>query len=249
MMRRTGKTVLLSLSLAVLLLGCATEQGSKAQPKKMAKAHEQLGASLLVAKDYQGALKELLQALELKPDSADLGLKESNSAIVYFKKALQLKPDFPEAQNNLGTAYANLKQWAAAVEYFQAAANNLLYRTRHLAYDNLGAAYHNMGEYGKAVECYKKATEFFPEYGPAYINMGLAYEKLQEWTAAVDAYKKAGEVMPDSPVPHLQLGTLYLRLNRQEEAVQELLAAITNDPNGPFGEAAKKTLDELRNRK
>jgi hypothetical protein len=45
---------------------------------------------------------------------------------------------------------------------------------------------------------------------------------------------------------HWQLGTLYLRLNRQEEGVQELLAVIANDPKGPYGDGARRILDELR---
>jgi type IV pilus assembly protein PilF len=151
-MKIMGQMVLLLFMVATLLLGCATDQASQSSPKKMAQAHEKVGTSLYQAKDYQGALRELLKAAEFEPGNASiqnyiglcyLNLKEYNSAVLHFKKALQLKPDYPEAQNNLGTAYGNMKQWDAAIQYFEAAANNLLYRTRHIAYDNLGAAYHN----------------------------------------------------------------------------------------------------------
>jgi len=142
-----------------------------------------------------------------------------------------------------------LKQWDAAIQYFEAAAGNLLYRTRHIAYDNIGAAYHNKGEYRKAVDSYNKAIGYAPEYAPAYVNMGLAYEMLEEWNNAVESYKKAAIAAPEDPFPPWQLGTLYLKLNRQEEGVEALLAVIANDPNGPYGEGARKMIEELRKQK
>lgn len=242
----------------MVLLGCATDQASQPSTRKRAQAHEQLGTSFLIENNYQGALRELMQASELNPDSAAvqnsiglayLGLREYNSAVPHFKKALQLKPDFPEAQNNLGTTYARLKQWDAAIQYFEAAANNLLYRTRHLAYDNLGAAYHNKGDYRKAIDFYNKAIGYASEYAPAYMNRGLAHEMLSDWDAAIESYKKAAQIAPEDPFPPWQRGTLLLRLNRQEEAVQEFLAVIANDPNGYYGNEAKKIMDDLRKKK
>jgi len=252
------KFFLLCLLAGALTFGCATDEASRTSTKKMAQAHERLGTSFLSEGDYQAALRELLKAEELKPDSAEvqnsiglsyMGLKEHNSAVLHFKKALQLKADYPEAQNNLGTAYVYMQQWDAAIRYFEAAANNLLYRTRHLAYANIGAVYHNKGEYRKAIDFYNKAIGYAAEYAPAYVNMGLAYEMLQEWDNAIEAYKKAAQIAPEDPFPPWQLGTLYLRLNRQEEGVEALLAVIANDPNGPDGARARKILDELRKQK
>ncbi len=76
--------------------------------------------------------------------------------------------------------------------------------------------------------------------------MGISYEALKEWDNAVASYKKAAEIEPDSAVPHLQLGDLYLRLNQQEAAVESLLIAIRNDPNGPYGKAARNLLAKTR---
>jgi tetratricopeptide (TPR) repeat protein len=76
--------------------------------------------------------------------------------------------------------------------------------------------------------------------------MGISYEALKEWDNAVAAYKKAAEIEPDSSLPHLQMGELYLRLNHQEAAVESLLIAIRNDPNGPYGKAARSLLAATR---
>ena len=133
-----------------------------------------------------------------------------------------------------------------AIVYFQKAADDVLYRTRHFAFLNLGAAYHRKGEYRKAIESYKRAIEFFPGYNKAYDHMGLSYEALKEWDRAVEVYQRSIEIDPESPVPHLRLGSLYLQLNRHEEAAEELLATIRTDPQGPYGKEARKLLGEVR---
>ncbi len=252
-MRRNPWPYLMFLLFSGLLLGCATTQA--VDVKKKADAKHQLGNSMLYDKNYQGAVTELREAAELDPENPNIqnslglayqGLRLPDRAIPHYQKAIQLKPNSPEFENNLGTAYAAAKQWDLAIQCFQKAADNYLYRTRHVAYDNLGSAYHNKGDYRRAIENYKKAVEFSRDYAPAYINMGISYEALKEWDNAIAAYKKAGELEPDTALPYLQMGDLYLRLNRQEAAVDALLIAITNDPNGPYGKAARSLLATTR---
>jgi type IV pilus assembly protein PilF len=239
-----------------LLLGCATTQ--PVDGKKKADAKHQLGNSLLYEKNYQGAVTELTEAAELDPENANIqnslglayqGLRLPERAIPHYQKAIQLKPDAPEFENNLGTAYAAAKQWDMAIQCFQRAADNYLYRTRHIAYDNLGSAYHNKGDYRRAIENFKKSVEYSKDYAPAYINMGISCEALKEWDNAIAAYKKAAEIEPDSALPHLRMGDLYLRLNHQEAAVESLLIAIKNDPKGPYGKAARDLLATTRKTK
>ena len=65
-MKIMGQVLVLWLVTGMVFLGCATDQPAQSSTKKMAQAHEQLGNSLLAAKDYQGALKELLMASEFQ---------------------------------------------------------------------------------------------------------------------------------------------------------------------------------------
>ncbi len=181
-----------------LLLGCATTQ--PVDGKKRSEAKHQLGNSLLYEKNYQGAVTELREAAELDPENPNIqnslglayqGLRLPERAIPHYQKAIQLKPDSPEFENNLGTAYAAAKQWDMAIQCFQKAADNYLYRTRHVAYDNLGSAYHNKGDYRRAIENFKKAVEYYKDYAPAYINMGISYEALKEWDNAIAAVQES----------------------------------------------------------
>ena len=252
MMKRKTRGILIALCCSILLFGCATNMTAD---KKTALAKEQLGNSLVREGDYQGGLKQLMEAAKLDPERASLqnaigytyqGLRDFDKAASHYKKALDLKPDYPEAQNNLGTVYGVQGRWDEATPLFQEAGENVFYRTRHFAYDNLGSVYRTKGDYRKAVENYKKAAELSPAYSPAYANMALAYEMLQQWDLAVEAHKKAIELSPDFAAFHLNLGRLFLRLGRQQEAAEEFLATVKADRTGPYGEEAKKLLGEIR---
>ena len=217
MKRRTGN-ILIVLCCALLLSGCAT---GMTKEKKTSLAKEQLGNSLVREGDYQGGLKELLDAAELDPQSESIqnaigytyqGLRDFDNAITHYKRALQLKPDFPDAQNNLGTVYGHQRRWEEAIPLFEKAGQNIFYRFRHFAYENLGSVYSARGDYRKAIENYRKAVEFSPAYSPAYAKMALAYERLQEWDKAIEAHRKAIDLSPDIAVFHLNLGRLCVRL-------------------------------------
>lgn len=245
-------SLIVHLSILTLLFGCAE---NREIVKKRAKAREQLGMAYVQEGDLQGGLKELLEAAETNPENADL---QHNIAFVYsklgeldlsirrFNRALELRPDFPVAQNNLGNAYLRLEQWDSAMELFRKAANNVLYRTRHIAYTNIGYIHHRKGEYRKAIESYKKALGFSRTHGPAYDNMGLAYEMLKEYELAIESYRKAIENTPKIALSHLRLARLYLKLGRNKEAEAEFLETIKNDLKGRFAQEAKRFLKDIK---
>ncbi len=242
----------LLLSLLALVIGCAT-----ADVRRKVEAKEQLGNSLLQDGRYQDALRELLEAAELEPNSPTIlfsignayqGIREHEKAISYYKGAIQLRPKYPDAWNNLGVSYGATGRFDLAVEAFRKAAEDPLYRTRFLAYENMGAASHNKGDYKTAIEYYMKAVAFAPDYSSAYEKMGLSYEALKDWNNALAAYKRASELSPDFARYHLRLGAAYLQVNHQMEATEALLTAVNLDPQGRVGEEAKRILNDMRKR-
>src|SRR4030042_1966940 len=168
----------LLLSFVVLVSGCATTSDSK----KKAEAKENLGNSLLRDGRYQDALKELIEASELEPNSPTVhfsigrgyqGVREHERAISHYRKSLQLRPNYSDAWNNLGVSYGTMGNYDMAIEAFRKAANDPLYRTRFLAYENMGAAYHSKGDYRTAIESYRKAVDFAPGYSSPDEKMGV----------------------------------------------------------------------------
>ena len=248
--------MLCHISLLILLVftltGCA---GNQAATKKKTEALQRLGTSLVQQGNLRAGLEKLLEAAKLDPANSaihhelalayrDLG--EFQLSLNHFKKALELRPEFPQAWNNMGTVYLLHRQWDLAINCFQMAVGDILYRTPHFAYNNLGLAYIKKEQYQKAIASFHKALKSAPSYSPARTNLGLALERMNRWEEAIDAYKNAISVDPEYPASHFHLGRLYMRLNRNSEAAEELHQTIKLDPRGRLAQEAKKLLDSMK---
>ena len=252
-MRIKDKIGILIVSfLAIFLIGCAE---NSALIRKKSLALENLGNSLIQQGDLRAGLVKLIEASKLDPENAnmhnELGLAYRNlraypKSLMHFKKALFLKPDFSEAYNNLGTLYILMREWDLAIESFQIAINNILYKTPYFAYNNMGLVYYNKGDYQKAIENFKAAIQLFPEYSLCYENLARAYEAINNWEFAIKAYKKSIDYDAVYPVSHLYLARLYLKLNRANDAVRELKLTIELDPKGRYGEEARRLLKQIK---
>jgi len=251
LLRRTIDITIIVL-FCLICISCA---GNRAATKNKATAFENLGMAFVREGNLRAGLAKLLEAVQLDPENPYLhhevaivyrDLGEYQRALPYFRRTLVLKPRFPEAQNNLGTLYLLLKDWDRAVECFQKAVNDVLYKTPHVAYNNLGWAYYNKGEYQKAIDRYRHATKLLPSYSLCYRNMGLAYEAVNKWDLAIDAYEKAIFFAPEYAVAYLNLGTLYLKLHQKNKAAEALRQTIKTDKKaGPFAEEARRLLKTI----
>ena len=235
-----------------VLTGCAGNQAAK---EKKTEALQRLGTSLVQEGSVRAGLEKLLEAAKLDPTNSaihqelalayrDLG--EFQLSLDHFKKALELRPEFPQAWNNMGTVYLLLRQWDLAINCFQMAVGDILYRTPHFAYNNLGLAYIKKEQYQKAIASFHKALKSAPAYSPARTNLGLALERMNRWEEAVDTYKNAISVDPEYTASHFHLGRLYMRLNRNSEAAEELHQTIKLDPRGRLAQEATKLLHSMK---
>ncbi|MBW2094389.1 MAG: tetratricopeptide repeat protein [Deltaproteobacteria bacterium] len=239
------------LSLSFLCFGCAA---NKELTTKKARAEAALGITLIQEDQPRAGLKHLLEAARLAPDNARIqaevalvyrDLKQYPLSLRYFKKALDLEPDFPEAWNNLGTLYLVQRKWHKAIPCFKRAAETLTYKTPHFAYNNLGRAYFHAGEYQKAIESYREALDLAPDYSLCWDNLGVTYEATGRWRDAENAFEKAIHYAPGFPAPHFHLAKLHLKRKKVKKAQKELEETIRLAPEGPFAEEAKTILDRI----
>jgi type IV pilus assembly protein PilF len=249
------RLLFVSALVSILLLGCATD---KELVKKKARAREDLGLTYVRQGNLRAGVENLLEAAKLDPDNADvqyelgnaykwLGVDENNptyfqSAVVHLKRAIELRPAFPEASNELGTVYLKLSEWDLAIACFEDAAKQIKFKTPWFAYNNMGLAYYHMGNYDKAIESYKQALQLSPSYSRCQNNLGLAYQAKGDWEAAEKAFKQAIEHDPNSPDAYLNLGKLYARLGQRSKAAEALMRTMEIDPEGPFGREARDVL-------
>jgi type IV pilus assembly protein PilF len=240
----------------IFFFGCAgTPVGTTYQDTNV-RALRDMGTSLVRQGNLRAGLEYLLKAVKMDPRSPDLNhelalvyrdLKEYHISLGYFKKALNLRPDFPEAQNNLGTLYLLMEEWDEAIESFQAAIGNILYKTPEIAYNNTGLAYYHKGDYEKAIESYQMALAAFPGYSACYLNLGLVYEKVNRYEEAIQSYQRAARYGPEYAAPYLHLGRLYHRLGRTSDAVEILKKFLSIVKEGPEAEEAQDLLEKIEN--
>jgi Tfp pilus assembly protein PilF len=142
--------ILSSFVIILMLAGCSTGS-STVRP---ASYHYQMGVSYLEERNYTAALAELTEAEKSYSNVAELqynlgralmGRRRPDLAEPRFLKAIQLKPSYSDARNDLGVLYLETNRWDNAIQQFKAVKEDLFYPRHDHAAINLGLAYLGKG--------------------------------------------------------------------------------------------------------
>ena len=101
-----------------------------------------------------------------------------DEAIVCYRRALELKPDYAEAHNNLGAPCEEQGKLDDAVACYRRALE--LKPDYAEAHNNLGNALKDQGKLDEAVACYRRALELKPDFAEAHSNLGDCVERTGE---------------------------------------------------------------------
>ena len=94
-----------------------------------------------------------------------------DEAVACYRRAVELKPDFAEAHNNLGNALKDQGEFDEAIAGCRRALE--LKPDYAEAHNNLGVAFQGQGKLDEAVACYRRALELKPDYAEAHLNESL----------------------------------------------------------------------------
>jgi len=234
--------------------GCATLNRDPADDYSAFQL-QQMGGKFLAARDFGQALKFLSLAERKRPNDAaiqyDLGLAYyerglKTDALTHLKKALALRPDYPEADNALGRFYAEEGQLDLAQHSFQRAINNPFYQTPQLALYNLGLVYEKKGDTEMALKQYQEAVRLQRSYGAAYYRMGQLLEQLRRADEAREAYGNAIEFSPDLVEAHYRYGVMSYTAGELENALYSLNRVVKLSPRSTMAEDARRYLERLQ---
>lgn len=248
--RTMGMT--LWVGLALVLVACTAVQTDHAA---RAEALRDLGEARLVDGAPRAALKELLQAERL--NSSDprvhnlLGLTydrldRPDLAAAHFSKALELKPDFSEARNNLAVVLLKQAQYAEAIAHLERILEDLLYPTPQVAACNLGWAYYRTGRQQLAEQNYRRALAYYEKgsvqdqtYIRALVGLGrvlLAQNRAEE---AVAPLQTAAGLVPERAEIQLELGRAYAATGDKNNARYALGKVIELAPDSDWAKKAR----------
>jgi protein O-mannosyl-transferase len=157
-------------------------------------------------------------------------------AAQHFRTALQLKPDFPQAHNNLGTTLLRLRRFDEAKAEYRAALalkpqDAEVRQNLALAYGTAGNALLTAGRVDAAVAEYRQALEFAPAEAETHHNLASALARLGHTDEAIVEYREALRINPGSLPAHRNLGLALLQTGKQEEAIAEFREALRLRPD------------------
>jgi len=159
-------------------------QAVKENPSNM-RAYENLGASLLRAKDYEGAERVYSRMLPRFPKESSIRTNlaviaqargDLRGALAHFEKARELAPNDAQVSMNLGSAYFLLGDRKAAMKLYQEAAG--LAPDEAGIYANIGVLYAGDKKFREAAGFFKRAVELDPDLIEARLNLATAYKTL-----------------------------------------------------------------------
>ncbi len=178
---------------------------------------------------------------------AYMAKRKPDLAITHFQKALELKPDYTPARNNLGTAYLDKEDWHAAIDCFETAAKDLMYMTPHFPLTNMGFAYYKLGDYNKAIQYSRDALEISQNFPKAHHNLGLACMADGRHADAIDALERAAALAPQEAQIYFDLGRAYKLDGEYHKSYESFKKAASLTQRRQLAAEAEAEAERVRN--
>jgi len=198
-----------------------------------------IDAALMLAAQgrYEEALHSIALAISARPNEPAwhneagkilMKLGRPDQAIIAFRTAGQLAPQFAEAFYNLGTAHQEKKEIPQAISaYHQAIALRPNYAE---AYNNLGNALLEIKDYRNAADALQHALALVPTFAPMHYNLGCVLYESAQIEASVERFRKAISIDPHLPEAWYSLGNALKDQGKYDESMAALQSALTLRP-------------------
>ena len=219
-------------------LNCVTGDTIGRQQAEAASKEKVLQALGTAAKDIRGPLGETVSSIEKFSAPVEQATTSSLEALKayamgdekrsregdlaampFYKRAVELDPNFAMAYARLGAVYANLDEDNLSEESVRKAFDlrdrtsepEKFYITDHY-YLNV------TGDLQKAIENYELWIQTYPRDWSPRLNMGVSYSDLGQHQKALPQMLEALRLAPDDGLPYQNSIYQYLSLNQLEEA-------------------------------
>ncbi|MDP6979517.1 MAG: tetratricopeptide repeat protein [Myxococcota bacterium] len=245
-------------------LGCMTpvpkaeDRSESEQQIDQARARRDLGIDYLAKGQNAIALRELTFSIDQNPkDPVTLlwlgeGYRRQghdDKALDAMKRAVELRPSYREAHNNLAAFYLQLERWEEAIHHAQVLIDDPLYSRPWMAFSNRGWAEFNLRRVDEARKSLETALEFRVDFWPASLNLGLLERKAGNTLKAVKHFQRV-IAHPIGQGPRAQasfnVAQILVSMGHREKAIQYFTASVKNDPDGRWAEESRDYLKILR---
>jgi len=209
----------------------------KALDKAATSLRAKLGESLASVQKFDVPIEATTPSLEaLKTFSmgvTTLREKGEAEAIPFFRRSIELDPNFAVAYASMGMAYGNLGQSGLAAKNIERAyelrdhvSEREKYRISALYYQNV------TGELEKSAQTYELWAQSYPNDMVPHSNLGTNYSFLGQYEKSFDELSKAIALEPNAINHYGNLGMVEIDLNRFDDAKATLAKARARNLDG-----------------
>lgn len=194
----------------------------KALSRAASRLRAKLGEPLRSVRKFDVPVEATTGSLEaLKNYSIGLKILQEQGevpSIPFFKRAIELDPNFSMAYAALAGRYSNLNQPSLALEYATKA-----YELRDLVTEHerllISARYFRLtGELEKQAQTFELWRADYPRDSNPYGSLGANYVFMGQYEKALAEWQAALRLEPDVVATYENLGEIYMALNRLDEA-------------------------------
>jgi serine/threonine protein kinase/tetratricopeptide (TPR) repeat protein len=209
------------------------EQVLKTLGQAATELRARLGESLRSIQQFDQPLEQATTSSldALKAYSQGIEQRESGkepAAIPFFKRALELDPNFARAYAVLATAYYNQNSYELA-EQFSTQAWSLRDRVSEREHFYLSQQYYRfvLGDLEKSIETLELWKRTYPrDYLPLSLS-GSNYSALGQYERSAEEARASLQIHPKNAIAHNNLASDLINLNRFDEAQKMLEQALT----------------------
>lgn len=156
-------------------------------------------------------------------------------AIPFYKKALELDPDFALAYTELAVVYRNTDQWKLAAEMTKKA-----YELRDAVSESeklrITYYYHNFvnGELDKAIDTLELWRNTYPNFVVSYVSLSDSMERIGQSEKAVAFAREGIRIDPNYATIYMNLVESLVSLGRYDEAKETCKTAFDRKLDGTY---------------
>jgi tetratricopeptide (TPR) repeat protein len=223
-----------------------------------ARAHQSLGLSYMRDGRVPLAIRELRAAVELNPKDkwSQLALAEAYrlrdllpDAEKHALAALKLDPDFHEARLTLSGLYIQMERYPEAVKQTRVLIDDPTFPQPWTALTNQGYAQYRMGDLTEARKSLEEALEYHERYWQALLNLAILDTEEGLRQRAIERFEAVIALDPGplgKAEANYRIAEQYISMGDRGRAVEHLVAASSQRPNGPWGKRSEDYLKSLR---
>jgi serine/threonine protein kinase/tetratricopeptide (TPR) repeat protein len=215
------------------------EQVLAAADKAAVSLRRSLGESLSSVEKFSAPLEQAttpsLEALQSYSLATEKNLQgQIVPSLPFFKRAIQLDPNFAMAYVGLGYTYSNLGEPGLAALNFKKA-HDLLGRVTEREKLHIEAAYYwnVVGDLGKTLQAQEVLEQTYPRDKWAPNDLSIIYRQLGQHEKALAEAQEAARRDPASGLNYVALTLGYLNLNRLDEARASAEEGLAKDTDSP----------------